>query len=72
MVKLPIISADKFGYDLNALADGMSDEAKLALVEGHRSACERRDWRRLLWVVLSVVAVLLAKQLGIELPLKPW
>lgn len=46
---------DKFGYDLNALAQGMSEQGKLRLMRMHHSA-----WRfgQILKAAIQVLAIL--------------
>jgi hypothetical protein len=48
---------DRFGYDLNALAQGMSEHGKLRLIDKHHSA-----WRlgQILRAGILVVAILAA------------
>lgn len=57
MPKFFASAQDRFGYDLNALAQGMSEQGKLRLIDKHHSA-----WRlgQILRTGILVVAILAA------------
>lgn len=70
-IKLPFIAQDDFGYDLNVLAEGMSEDARLELARRHYAACDKRQKLKLLkWMLFGLLAFS-AAYLGIPLHL-PW
>ena len=68
-IKLPFIAQDDFGYDLNVLAEGMSESSKLELAQRHYAACDKRQKLKFLqWMLFGLLA-LSAAYLGIPLHL---